>query len=178
MEQEKETPGIMLIGKKNFMEWKEYIIILIESKGLDFVLTSKENLIEENDSSLSEEGNNKTTIRASKAKVLTIIRKHLDMSLHYLIHGIKQPHEAIEIIEQYCIGNKNEHLLLLEDQLNTPEGRYFLERLKNFNTSFKNFRMLGGQLDEQKVIHKLFLLSPPTMDVLLCIQLINYFKYF
>eukprot|EP00924_Labyrinthula_sp_SR-Ha-C_P004839 snap_masked-scaffold_1-processed-gene-13.29-mRNA-1 protein AED:1.00 eAED:1.00 QI:0/0/0/0/1/1/2/0/173 len=74
------------------------------------------------------------------------------------------------VIENYCIGNRAEILLLLEDKLNRLDGRYFLERLTDSNKSYRNFKMFNGELDEQKVIHKMFRFAPKTMDILLLIK--------
>eukprot|EP00924_Labyrinthula_sp_SR-Ha-C_P000148 snap_masked-scaffold_39-processed-gene-2.63-mRNA-1 protein AED:0.47 eAED:0.47 QI:0/-1/0/1/-1/1/1/0/1363 len=161
MDQVRDKSRIMLYDKENFMEWKEYIINLVESKDLEHVLTG-EDVIEP-----SNEGSSTLSTKTSKAKVLKIIRQHLDILLHYLIHGIKDPKEAMKVIENYCIGNRAEMLLLLEDKLNKPDGRYFLEKLTDFNKSYRNFKMLNGELNEQKVIHKMFLFAPKTMDILL-----------
>eukprot|EP00924_Labyrinthula_sp_SR-Ha-C_P008836 snap_masked-scaffold_2-processed-gene-4.11-mRNA-1 protein AED:1.00 eAED:1.00 QI:0/-1/0/0/-1/1/1/0/406 len=74
------------------------------------------------------------------------------------------------VIENYRIGNRAEILLLLEDKLNRLDGRYFLERLTDSNKSYRNFKMFNVELDEQKVIHKMFLFAPKTMDILLLIK--------
>eukprot|EP00924_Labyrinthula_sp_SR-Ha-C_P006147 maker-scaffold_54-snap-gene-1.24-mRNA-1 protein AED:0.37 eAED:0.41 QI:0/0/0/0.5/1/1/2/0/516 len=103
--------------------------------------------------------------KEKKAKVLTIIRKYLDISLHYLIHGIREPSEVINIIEKYCIGNKTERILRLEDSLSNPEGRYFLEKIKSFNVSYRDMMMLGGTFSDEKAIHKLFSIAPNNLAV-------------
>eukprot|EP00924_Labyrinthula_sp_SR-Ha-C_P006399 snap_masked-scaffold_57-processed-gene-0.24-mRNA-1 protein AED:1.00 eAED:1.00 QI:0/-1/0/0/-1/1/1/0/70 len=39
----KENPGIILRNKKNYLEWKEYVTILLESKGLESTINNQEN---------------------------------------------------------------------------------------------------------------------------------------
>eukprot|EP00924_Labyrinthula_sp_SR-Ha-C_P000116 snap_masked-scaffold_39-processed-gene-1.31-mRNA-1 protein AED:1.00 eAED:1.00 QI:0/0/0/0/1/1/3/0/111 len=91
-------------------------------KGLETVLSK-----DTPGTNIEVESNTSTgsTIKEKKAKVLTIIRKYLDISLHYLIHGMREPCEVFDVIEKYCIGDKKEKLLILEDSLNNSEGRYF-----------------------------------------------------
>eukprot|EP00924_Labyrinthula_sp_SR-Ha-C_P001914 snap_masked-scaffold_30-processed-gene-2.39-mRNA-1 protein AED:1.00 eAED:1.00 QI:0/0/0/0/1/1/2/0/256 len=112
------------------------------------------------------EASSTNSTEISKAKVLRIICQHLDIMLHYILHGITEP-KNIAITENYRIRNRADILLLQEDNLNRPDGRYFLERLTSFNKSYRNIKMLNDQLDEQKVIHMLFLFSAKTMDILL-----------
>eukprot|EP00924_Labyrinthula_sp_SR-Ha-C_P012158 snap_masked-scaffold_26-processed-gene-4.134-mRNA-1 protein AED:1.00 eAED:1.00 QI:0/-1/0/0/-1/1/1/0/328 len=161
-----ENPGIILQDKKNYLEWKEYVTILLESKGLDSTISTQQRSQDNQDVFSFIQANEKE----KNAKALTILRRHITISLHYLIHGVKYPAEALKIIEEYCIGNKDQFLLNLEDQLNKPSGRFFLEKLKNFNKIYRDFIMLGGVNEEAKIIHKLFVLSPRSMAVSLLQQ--------
>eukprot|EP00924_Labyrinthula_sp_SR-Ha-C_P010281 snap_masked-scaffold_23-processed-gene-1.41-mRNA-1 protein AED:1.00 eAED:1.00 QI:0/-1/0/0/-1/1/1/0/59 len=54
------------------------------------------------------------------------------------------------LIENCCIGNRAEMLLLQEDKLNRSDDKYFLERLKDFNKSYRNFKMLNDELGRIK----------------------------
>eukprot|EP00924_Labyrinthula_sp_SR-Ha-C_P000677 snap_masked-scaffold_7-processed-gene-0.4-mRNA-1 protein AED:1.00 eAED:1.00 QI:0/-1/0/0/-1/1/1/0/119 len=119
MTQDKDIGNLVLSSKNHYIQWQEFITILIESKDLDKVLSKNDTSNSENESEATED----TSLKEKKAKVLTIIRKYLDINLHYLIHGIKDPVEVFNIIEKYCIGNKAERILKLEDSLSNPEGR-------------------------------------------------------
>eukprot|EP00924_Labyrinthula_sp_SR-Ha-C_P011895 snap_masked-scaffold_76-processed-gene-0.56-mRNA-1 protein AED:1.00 eAED:1.00 QI:0/-1/0/0/-1/1/1/0/416 len=160
MSQDKDIGNLILRGKHNLIQWKEFIAILIESKGLSHILEEKDFLDNDDPSVVSKR-------KEERAKALTIIRKYLDISLHYLIHGVRKPKEAFSIIEVHCIGDKDETILKLEDKLSNPEGRYFLEKLKSFNTSYRDIIMLGGKLVESKVIHKMFSIAPSNLAVAL-----------
>eukprot|EP00924_Labyrinthula_sp_SR-Ha-C_P001401 snap_masked-scaffold_44-processed-gene-1.42-mRNA-1 protein AED:1.00 eAED:1.00 QI:0/-1/0/0/-1/1/1/0/134 len=124
-----ENPGIILCNKKNYLEWKEYVTILLESKGLESTINNQENFTDTPDTFGFIQSNEKE----KKAKAITILRRHIDISLHYLVHGVKSPATALQIVEEYCIGNKDQYLLTLEDKLNNSSGRFFLEKLKSFN---------------------------------------------
>eukprot|EP00924_Labyrinthula_sp_SR-Ha-C_P000169 snap_masked-scaffold_39-processed-gene-2.38-mRNA-1 protein AED:1.00 eAED:1.00 QI:0/0/0/0/1/1/2/0/126 len=126
MTQDKDIGNLVLTGKNNFIQWKEFI-------SLEAVFTK-----DIPGTNIEVESNTSTgsSMKEKKAKVLTIVRKYLDINLHYLIHGIRKPSEVFGVIEKYCIGNKKEKLMTLDDSLNNPEGRYSLEKLKNFNTAY------------------------------------------
>eukprot|EP00924_Labyrinthula_sp_SR-Ha-C_P013854 snap_masked-scaffold_5-processed-gene-15.15-mRNA-1 protein AED:1.00 eAED:1.00 QI:0/0/0/0/1/1/3/0/183 len=103
--------------KEDFICWKDYVTLLIESKELYEVL---EKDIE--------------TTKPQNAKALTIMKKHMDFSLHHILHGIRDPIEALDVLGKYSIDKKEVKLLQLQNDLDKPEGRVFLEKINHFNT--------------------------------------------
>eukprot|EP00924_Labyrinthula_sp_SR-Ha-C_P008848 snap_masked-scaffold_2-processed-gene-4.22-mRNA-1 protein AED:1.00 eAED:1.00 QI:0/0/0/0/1/1/2/0/771 len=143
-----EKENIILKRKEDYICWKDYVSLVIDSKELSEVF---EKDVE--------------STKAQKAKALTIIKKHLDFSLHHVLHGIRNPVEAFDLLEKYCIGNKEIKLMHLENELDNVKGRFFLEKINNFNVTYRNFVMLGGEMANNKVIYKLLNLAPATTSV-------------
>eukprot|EP00924_Labyrinthula_sp_SR-Ha-C_P015634 snap_masked-scaffold_4-processed-gene-5.26-mRNA-1 protein AED:1.00 eAED:1.00 QI:0/0/0/0/1/1/2/0/252 len=137
-----EKENIILRKKEDYICWKDYISLLVEEK----------------ESYEGFEENSECT-KAQKAKALTIIKKYLDFSLHHFFH------ETLEVLEKYCIRKEEVKLLQLENELDRPQGRFFLEKINQFNIKFRNVMILGGKMATNKTIFKPFNLAPAMTSV-------------